>query len=204
MHLAARASEGRAVRPPPLAFRLRAPMNFVPVGVQTRRLLQLLCTPNKAHGARYDDVQEYRSLGAGRCFAVRKSRLHMGPQSVGGDPRRSLLMRYDPYYWASIPGRGELVRRALEDAGARYVDVARSARGEARMLKLLGSDSLATPPFAPAFLKAGNRLIGQTANILLFLGDHHDLAPKPEAGRLWTHQLQLTLADLVVEAHDTH
>ena len=60
------------------------------------------------------------------------------------------------------------------------------------------------PPFAPPFLKAGRRLIGQTANILLFLGDRHGLAPKADAGRLWTHQLQLTLADLVVEAHDTH
>src|SRR5208283_4175333 len=60
------------------------------------------------------------------------------------------------------------------------------------------------PPFAPPFLRAGNRLIGQTANILLFLGERHDLAPKGEAGRLWTHQLQLTLADLVVEVHDTH
>jgi len=30
------------------------------------------------------------------------------------------------------------------------------------------------------------------------------LAPRDESGRLWTHQLQLTLADLVVEAHDTH
>ena len=64
--------------------------------------------------------------------------------------------------------------------------------------------ALVCPPFAPPFLKAGRRLIGQTANILLFLGEHHGLAPKSEAGRLWTHQLQLTLADLVVEAHDTH
>jgi glutathione S-transferase len=63
---------------------------------------------------------------------------------------------------------------------------------------------LAHPPFAPPFLKAGELLIGQTANILLFLGERHALAPKSTAGRLWTHQLQLTLADLVVEAHDTH
>jgi glutathione S-transferase len=72
------------------------------------------------------------------------------------------------------------------------------------MLALLADTSLAHPPFAPPFLKAGRRLIGQTANILLFLGERHGLAPKSEAGRLWTHQLQLTLADLVVEAHDTH
>jgi len=30
------------------------------------------------------------------------------------------------------------------------------------------------------------------------------LAPKTEAGRLWVHQLQLTVADFVLEIHDTH
>ncbi len=113
-------------------------------------------------------------------------------------------MRYELYYWSSIQGRGEFVRLALEEAGASYVDVARTDGGEERMLALLDDEALACPPFAPPFLKAGTRLIGQTANILLFLGERHDLAPKREAGRLWTHQLQLTLADLVVEAHDTH
>ena len=113
-------------------------------------------------------------------------------------------MRYELYYWSSIQGRGEFVRLALEEAGAPYVDVARADGGEERMLALLDDDALTCPPFAPPFLKAGNRLIGQTANILLFLGERHGLAPKGEAGRLWTHQLQLTLADLVVEAHDTH
>src|SRR6266568_9565702 len=113
-------------------------------------------------------------------------------------------MRYELYYWGSIQGRGEFVRLALEEAGMGYVDVARTEGGEERMLALLDEEGLAYPPFAPPFLKAGKRLIGQTANILLFLGEHHDLAPKSEAGRLWTHQLQLTLADLVGEAHDTH
>ena len=61
-----------------------------------------------------------------------------------------------------------------------------------------------TPPFAPPFLKAGKLVIGQTANILLYLGSRHGLAPKAEAGKLWVHQLQLTIADLVLEVHDTH
>ena len=113
-------------------------------------------------------------------------------------------MRYELYYWSSIQGRGEFVRLALEEAGAPYVDVARTDGGEERMLALLVDDKLACPPFAPPFLKAGKRLIGQTANILLYLGERHGLAPTSQAGRLWTHQLQLTLADLVVEAHDTH
>jgi glutathione S-transferase len=61
-----------------------------------------------------------------------------------------------------------------------------------------------TPPWAPPFLKAGKLVIGQTANILLYLGARHGLAPKAEAGRLWVHQLQLTIADFVTEVHDTH
>ena len=113
-------------------------------------------------------------------------------------------MRYELFYWASIQGRGEFVRLALEEAAIPYVDVARSDDGEDRMLALLGDTSLAYPPFAPPFLRAGRLLIGQTANILLYLGERHGLAPKSEVGRLWTHQLQLTLADFVVETHDTH
>jgi glutathione S-transferase len=69
---------------------------------------------------------------------------------------------------------------------------------------LMEGAAVKRPPFAPPFLKAGQLVIGQTAAILMFLGDRHGLAPKDAAGRLWTHQLQLTLADLVVEAHDTH
>ena len=33
--------------------------------------------------------------------------------------------QYALYYWPSIQGRGELVRLALEEGGADYVDVAR-------------------------------------------------------------------------------
>jgi glutathione S-transferase len=113
-------------------------------------------------------------------------------------------MRYDLYYWPSIQGRGEYVRLALEEAGADYVDVARLGdRGVAAMMKLMQARR-GTPPFAPPFLKAGKLLIGQTANILFYLGARHGLAPKPEPGRLWVHELQLTIADLVLEVHDTH
>jgi glutathione S-transferase len=113
-------------------------------------------------------------------------------------------MRYQLYYWAEIQGRGEFVRLALEEAGADYVDVVRRKGGMQKMTRLLESARVAHPPFAPPFLKAGKLIIGQTANILLFLGVREGLAPKSEDGRLWTHQLQLTIADLVVEAHDTH
>jgi glutathione S-transferase len=113
-------------------------------------------------------------------------------------------MRYELYYWPSIQGRGEFVRLALEDAGADYVDVAREPKGMAAMMRFMESRSIKNPPFAPPFLKAGKLVIAQTANILFFLGPRHALAPKTEPGRLWTHQLQLTIADWVAEAHDTH
>jgi len=119
--------------------------------------------------------------------------------------RRSIAMRYELYYWSEIQGRGEFVRLALEQAGADYVDVARSRkRGVAAMTTLLASKRVARPPFAPPFLKAGKLIVAQTANILLFLGTRLALAPRDEAGRLWAHQLQLTISDLVVEIHDTH
>ncbi len=115
-------------------------------------------------------------------------------------------MRYELYYWPSIPGRGEFVRLALEEAGAEYVDVARergAGAGVPALMRLMEAKS-ARPPFAPPFLKAGKLVIAQTANILLYLGEKHGLAPANDAGRLWANQLQLTLADLVDESHDTH
>jgi glutathione S-transferase len=100
------------------------------------------------------------------------------------------------------------VRLALEYAAIPYRDVARlpeaDGGGEDALYASLETVHPVTAPFAPPYLKAGDLVIAQTANILLFLGQHHDLAPKEEAGRLWAHQLQLTIADLVVEAHDTH
>ena len=113
-------------------------------------------------------------------------------------------MAYELYYWPEIQGRGEFVRLALEEAGAEYLDVARGPGGVAAMQRMMAGDSAAHPPFAPPFLKDGEVLIAQTANILLYLGHRHALAPRDEAGRLWAHQLQLTIADLVDEAHDTH
>src|SRR5690349_20066606 len=117
-------------------------------------------------------------------------------------------MKYELYYWPGIQGRGEYVRLALEYAGAKYVDVAlvpqKQGGGVAALEKYLSRRGVPRPPFAPPFLKAGRLLIGQTANILLFLGEQLNIAPRDDAGRLWTHQLQLTIADLIVEAHDTH
>lgn len=113
-------------------------------------------------------------------------------------------MAYELYYWPSTPGRGEFVRLALEEGGADYIDVARRGSGMPKMMKLMNGPRVATPPFAPPFLRAGKLLIAQTANILFYLGQELGLAPANEAGGLWTNQLQLTIADFVDEAHDTH
>jgi glutathione S-transferase len=114
-------------------------------------------------------------------------------------------MRYELYYWPTIQGRGEFVRLALEEAGADYVDVARRGKsGMAAMKKFLEGGRVAHPPYAPPFLKAGKDVIAQTALILFYLGPRLNLAPRNEAERLWAHQLQLTVTDLVVHIHDTH
>jgi glutathione S-transferase len=117
-------------------------------------------------------------------------------------------MKYELYYWPGIQGRGEFVRLALEEAAAEYVDIAllpeKEGGGVPAMEKYLGGEDVPRPPFAPPFLKAGRQLIGQTANILLFLGARHGLAPRDAAGKLWTNQLQLTISDFVAEIHDTH
>ena len=116
-------------------------------------------------------------------------------------------MRYELYYWPSIPGRGEFVRLALEEAGADYVDVGREpgrGKGVRAIVRLLEDRKLDHPSFAPPFLQAGRLVIAQTANILLYLGPRLGLVPKSEASRLWAHQLQLTIADFVDEIHDVH
>lgn len=115
---------------------------------------------------------------------------------------------YELYYWPGIQGRGEFVRLALEEAGAKYIDVARrsekSGMGMPAMFRLMESEAQGRLPFAPPFLKCGDVIVGQTANILLFLGPRLGLVPTDEAGRLWVHQLQLTVSDLITEVHDTH
>lgn len=117
-------------------------------------------------------------------------------------------MRYELYYWPTIQGRGEFIRLALEEAGASYIDVARRAEssgmGVPALLRLMNNTNLPHPPFAPPFLKAGDLIVAQTANILLFLGPGLGLVGDDESSRIWAHQLQLTISDFVTEVHDTH
>ncbi len=116
-------------------------------------------------------------------------------------------MPYELHYWPMIQGRGEFVRLALEEAGADYIDVARrddDDGGIEPMLDRLADPQNPRPPFAPPFLRDGAVVIGQTAAILLYLGPRLGLVGASEPDRIWTHQLQLTIADAVNEAHDTH
>jgi len=117
-------------------------------------------------------------------------------------------MAYELHYWPTIQGRGEFVRLALEAAGAPYLDVARGAeaagQGMAAMQRLLQNRHAVQPPFAPPALKDGEIVVAQTAAILHHLGPALKLVARNERLRLWTLQIQLTIADMVTEAHDTH
>jgi len=117
-------------------------------------------------------------------------------------------MSLELYYWDGLQGRGEFVRLALEEAGVAYVEVARGkpskGLGTEAMMALLASPDEPYPPYSPPFLKDGDLVISQTANILLYLGRRLNLAPAVESLRYVANGLQLTIADVVTEAHDTH
>ncbi len=117
-------------------------------------------------------------------------------------------MTYELHYWPTIQGRGEFVRLALEAAGAPYVDVARGAEdaglGVPALLRCMEDGQQTQPPFAPPFLRDGEVLVGQTALILQYLAPTLKLVARSERARIWMQQIQLTIADMVTEAHDTH
>jgi glutathione S-transferase len=113
-------------------------------------------------------------------------------------------MPVELYYWPTIQGRGEFVRLLLEDAGVDYVDVARTKGGMAKMMRFLDEDEGGALPFAAPFVRVDGTAVSQTANILAFLAPRLGLAPDDEAGRAEVAQVQLTIADLLGEVHDTH
>lgn len=112
-------------------------------------------------------------------------------------------MAYKLWYWPSIQGRGEFVRLALEAAGIPYEDCARVEDGENVLMRDLEARK-GRAPFAPPYLDIDGMTIAQVADILLYFGDRHDLAPSNIADRYWVHQLQLTIADIVAEVHNVH
>jgi glutathione S-transferase len=111
------------------------------------------------------------------------------------------MMAYELYYWPGIQGRGEFIRLALEAAGATYRDVAREDGIAAMTRRMAASD---TPPFAPPFLVHGEVVVAQVAAILAYIGPQLGLVPEDERQRLWAHQIQMTICDMVAEVHDTH
>jgi glutathione S-transferase len=111
-------------------------------------------------------------------------------------------MAYKLWYWPGLQGRGEFVRLALEAAGIAYEDCARTRGVEALLADMDARGQRV--PFAPPYLDADGTMIAQVANILLYLGDRHELAPAEPAVRVWIHQIQLTIADLVAEVHNVH
>ncbi|MBE2991725.1 glutathione S-transferase [Sphingomonas sp. CFBP 13603] len=111
-------------------------------------------------------------------------------------------MAYKLWYWPSLQGRGEFVRLALEGAEIAYEDCARGVGEEGLLADL--NDRTGRTPFAPPYLELDGLVIAQVANILMYLGERHGLAPSNMADRLWLNQLQLTIADLVAEVHNVH
>src|SRR5688500_14088484 len=115
---------------------------------------------------------------------------------------------YQLYYWPSIPGRGEFVRLALEDAGADYDDVARRSASEggggAALQALLRGERGGLRPLAPPVLVHGNLVLAQTPAILHYLAPRLGLTPADEKGAAAVNQLVLTALDLADEAHDLH
>jgi glutathione S-transferase len=111
-------------------------------------------------------------------------------------------MIYKLWYWPSIQGRGEFVRLAMEAGDVAYQDCARELGADAMIERM--ERIYSRQPFATPFLELDGFAIAQVANILMYLGERHDLAPSPMADRLWLNQLQLTIADMVAEVHNVH
>ncbi len=111
-------------------------------------------------------------------------------------------MAYDLWYWPTIPGRGEFVRLTLEACAIPYRDRAREDGAEAMMADMKRHE--AAPAFAPPYLAIDGMTIAQTANILFYLSERHECGPSGMKSRYWLAQVQLTIMDMVAEAHDVH
>ena len=117
---------------------------------------------------------------------------------------RARRPEYELLYWPGIQGRGEFVRLAFEDAGVAYDDVGRRPGGASAITRLLEARGRFLTPFGPPALRHGDVLVAHTAAILQYVAPLIGVVPRDAASRLRAHQLQLTIADLVAEAHETH
>lgn len=117
---------------------------------------------------------------------------------------------YHLIYWAGIPGRGEHVRLALEEAGAEYTDTAHMEDGMKEVMAHINGevpdDGVNVPILAPPALKHGDLLISQTPNILMYLGPRLGLVPADDETAVYkVSGLALTALDgLSNEPHDCH
>ncbi|CAK7218309.1 hypothetical protein SBRCBS47491_003466 [Sporothrix bragantina] len=130
-------------------------------------------------------------------------------------PDDALPATYKLIYWPGLPGRGEHVRLAFEEAGVVYEDTAMHEDAVQTVLAQISTDNLATgsapnvPPLAPPILEHGDLTISQTSNILMYLAPQLNLAANTSSDdpnaiyRL--NALVLTALDgLSNEVHDSH
>jgi glutathione S-transferase len=136
----------------------------------------------------------------------------MASTQVAKRQKSSKDVPYELIYWPGVPGRGEHVRLALEEAGASYTDSAHQKDGMNLVLSQIDTKNLGDvsnpPPLAPPILKHGDLTISQTSNILLYLAPRLGLVPSAEEDEdaiYKVNQLALTALDgLSNEAHDCH
>ncbi|KAI0025938.1 glutathione S-transferase domain-containing protein [Xylariomycetidae sp. FL0641] len=130
-------------------------------------------------------------------------------------PKRQKSAKDVPYeliYWPSIPGRGEFIRLALEEAGADYSDTAHKEDGVKEVMAQISAENVGDdfnpPPLAPPILRHGDLVISQTPNILFYLAPRLGLVPSAEDDPDAIYKvngLALTALDgLSNEVHDTH
>lgn len=119
---------------------------------------------------------------------------------------------YELIYWPSLPGRGEHIRLAFEEAGVPYIDHALQPSGVQSVLSRIDTKNLGStqnpPPLAPPILKHGDLEISQTSNILLYLAPKLGLIPTDQDdqnAKFIVNALVLTALDgLSNEVHDCH
>lgn len=110
---------------------------------------------------------------------------------------------YALYYWPVLPGRGEIIRMLLEDAGAAYRDVGRE-EGFGVIVSARKGELGGARPFAPPILQHGELVLSQSSVIARYIAERHGLAPSDHRGRFLAEQHFLGWSDVMVEVHDTH
>ncbi|MEW4448430.1 glutathione S-transferase [Qipengyuania sp. JC766] len=115
-------------------------------------------------------------------------------------------MSYDLWYWPGLQGRGEFVRLFMAAAGIEWRDRAQQADAQALVEDMEArEDGPDFAPWAPPYIVDDSGFaISHVAHILSWLTDRHDLGTGDSRTDLHLIQLQLTITDIVAEAHDTH